>query len=113
MPVLNSKGVMVGNISAEHIFFIATVRNKMYFLQQPCGKFLEAVDKHGRNWDVKSNAITCRASDSVKDVVERMQAAKIHRVYLCDDKDHPYRVVSYRDLIGSLSGADTTDDVFG
>jgi CBS-domain-containing membrane protein len=104
VPVLNAEGVMVGNISAEHIFFIATVRNKMYFLQLACGKFLEAVAKHGRSWDVKSNAITCRSADTVKDVVKRMQAAKIHRVYLCDDNDRPYRVVSYRDLICALSG---------
>lgn len=103
VPVLNDEGAMIGNISAEHIFFVSIVGNKMYLLQLPAAKFIEYVSNSSHAWDIKSNAITCRASDTLLSVMQTMSAAKIHRIYLSDDAGRPYRVISQTDLLAKLT----------
>lgn len=46
--------------------------------------------------------ITCQKSDTIKDVILKLDAAKIHRIYVVDVEENLEGVVTLRDIISKL-----------
>ena len=46
-----------------------------------------------------SLAVTCLASETVRDVVERMNPRRVHHVYVCDDERRPVAMVTPNDVL--------------
>ena len=47
--------------------------------------------------------VTCLASETVRDVVERMVSRRVHHVYVCDDERRPVAMVTPNDVLGALA----------
>lgn len=55
--------------------------------------------------------IRCYGGDTLKEVLTRMSSARIHRIYLCDDKGFIIRVVSLGDILVKFTAALASLDV--
>ena len=43
------------------------------------------------------------ASETVRDVVERMVSRRVHHVYVCDEERRPVAMVTPNDVLGALA----------
>lgn len=102
VPVLGYEGGLVGNISARHVYYIITGPNKLRLLKMKASEFLATVHDEQGGWNIRNTAITCKASDTLAHVMTVMDAAHIHRIYLCDDHRRPYRVISLCDVLAKF-----------
>ena len=51
----------------------------------------------------KRKPVTCLASETVRDVVERMVSRRVHHVYVCDEERRPVAMVTPNDVLGALA----------
>lgn len=65
----------------------------------PISQFIDYRSMRQGRWNIGHFAITCRAEDSLESIMARLSTAKIHRIYLCDDNEKPYRVISLCDIL--------------
>mgnify|MGYP001279233399 CR=1 FL=1 len=89
----------MGNISARDMYLIASVPNKVTMLHLPASRFIDYRSMRQGTWDTAIAAITCKGTDSLGGIMKRLAEAKIHRIFLTDDNDHVYRVISLCDVL--------------
>ncbi len=94
--------MLIGNISARHVYYIITARNKLRLLKMAANHFIATTSEQEATWDIKNTAITCKKADRLADVIKRMDAARIHRIYLVDDHSRPYRVIALCDILAKF-----------
>lgn len=102
VPVLGEDGVLIGNISARHVYYIITARNKLRLLKMAANHFIAATSDQEATWDIKNTAISCKKTDKVSDVIKRMDAARIHRIYIVDEHNRPFRVIALCDVLAKF-----------
>ena len=51
----------------------------------------------------KKKLVTCLASETVRDVLERMVSRRVHHVYVCDDERRPVAMVTPNDVLRVLA----------
>jgi len=100
VPVLGLGGEVVGNISARDLRAVFTSPDLYAALFRPLSQFIALV--HGDQIDASAPAITCRASHSLRHVIQQLTTSRIHRVYVVDDKSKLVSVVSLTDVISAL-----------
>lgn len=110
VPVLGVSGEMVGNISARHSYFVITARNKLRVLNMKASAFLAWANDQESSWNIKNTAIVCKPADSLGSVLIKLAAARIHRIYLCDEQRRPYRVIALCDILQQF-GASASEQV--
>lgn len=95
--VTGEYGALVGVVSARDIQ-LALRHNKLYnTMHEPVREFLEAKTC---TTDIERNpAVTCVGSDTIKAVILKITAAKVHRVFVVDEDEIPIRCVSLTDII--------------
>eukprot|EP00051_Salpingoeca_urceolata_P026251 m.476623 g.476623 ORF g.476623 m.476623 type:complete len:342 (-) comp20593_c0_seq1:202-1227(-) len=103
IPVVGEDGDLVGNISAGHAYYVIVSTNMARLLQMTCTKFLASIASGDARADIRNTAITCKADDSLKNIVSRLASARIHRIYLVDDERRPLRVISLCDILSKFA----------
>ncbi len=99
MPVIGVGGSMIGHISARHVYYILTSPSHLRLLKTPANRFLALIENKSKTFDIKSTAITVKPADSVGHVMQKMDKAHIHRVYVEDAHGHLIRTVSLCDIL--------------
>lgn len=44
-----------------------------------------------------------RGEDTLRDVMARMSAAEVHRIFLCDEAEHLVRIISLGDILAKFT----------
>ncbi len=77
---------------------LALKQNKLYnVLHGPLRSFMEAKSSSGVI--EKNPAVTCVATDTIRTVLQKISAARVHRVFLVDEDETPVRCISLTDII--------------
>ncbi|KAL8097875.1 SNF1-related protein kinase regulatory subunit gamma-1-like [Apium graveolens] len=107
VPVVESDGKAVGNISIRDIQFLllapAIYKEYRYMTAK---NFLTAIrhylKEHEQSTPFSSGMITCRRDDTLKEVIIKLDSMKIHRVYVVDEEGNLEGVITLRDIISKL-----------
>lgn len=102
LPVVDADGRLVGTLSARDVRFVLLNSEKYVFLRLPINKFP----------DLTRRVETCAPQDSLRTVINKLVATKIHRVYLLDPSGRPDRVIALSDVIARFV-KEPSDDYFG
>lgn len=97
LAIVNGRGELVGNLSASNIRG-TDPRLILEALKLPVIKFLEAT---GRRF----HPVTAVTTDNVESVLQRIVAARIHRVWVVNSAFAPIGVISLGDLLGQIVDA--------
>jgi len=109
--VVNSKGVLVGNISATDIKLIGWNSEYWKLMGLPINSYLRELATHPEN-TVKSylstivkgeiKVLACTPLDTLSCAIKSMCYFNIHRIYIVDENCKPVGVVSTSDIITEL-----------
>lgn len=95
LPVVDSNGSLLGNLSSSDLRGL-TIENAKSVLS-PVSEFLNLGTRP---------VISCKATTSLKNVVEQLLNNKVHRVWIVDDESKVVGVVTLTDLITKFSPYD-------
>ncbi|KAH6797149.1 SNF1-related protein kinase regulatory subunit gamma 1 [Perilla frutescens var. hirtella] len=108
VPVVGSDGnKAVGNISIRDIQFLLIAPGIYKDYRSITTKhFLTAVrsyleERHNES-PMLSGMVTCRRSDTLKEIIAKLDAMKIHRIYVADEAGNLEGVITLRDIISKL-----------
>lgn len=108
LPVVSSNGKKaIGNISIRDIQYLL-LAPEIYkeFRSITTKNFLTAVkgylEKHQKDSPLLRAMVTCRKSDTLKDVIMKLDSMDIHRIYVVDDLGNLEGVITLRDIISKL-----------
>lgn len=110
VPLLDENGAVVGCISDRHIRSVllkgSSRRPLHQILAMSATEFLASLPPdHARHGDMHP-AIICKASDKLGDIIKKLAASRIHRIFLVDEHHKPIRVISLCDIIELLLAAE-------
>jgi len=94
LAVVDQTGKLVGNTSGRDLKLFV---QKQETLEQPIMQFLNKIRQE--SIDIKSPTISVRENETLKMVVAKLAATKIHRVFVTTPEYTPIRVVSVQDII--------------
>jgi CBS domain-containing protein len=97
VPVVGINGAIIGNVSARDVYGLMFASGKLHLLKMPTRRFLQRLT--GPQTDIRSLAVCCTGRDTLRDVMARMSAAKVHRIFLTDASDRLSRVISLGDIV--------------
>ena len=92
--MLDDENHIVDNISTHDMQTLILDPSKFLSLRHPIGTTQFQLHPPG--------AITCKSSDTLEDVMRKLNANYVHRVYVVDEENHPVGVVSLRDIIAAF-----------
>ncbi|TVU13971.1 hypothetical protein EJB05_37411 [Eragrostis curvula] len=108
LPVMDTSGAKaIGNISIRDVQYLLTAP-KIYKEHRSITTkdFLTAVrnllqEQHELS-PLLHDVITCKTGDTIKDIILKLDSAKISRIYVVDDKGNTEGVITLRDIISKL-----------
>jgi len=102
LPVLDSDGKLLANISARDLRVIASDPKMFQHLYLDAGDFVT----HIRMADVATKtvhpSISVTLEESFQRVIAKLAAAHIHRIYVTDQQRMPVSVISLHDIIAKI-----------
>ncbi|XP_020112017.1 SNF1-related protein kinase regulatory subunit gamma-1-like isoform X2 [Ananas comosus] len=108
LPVVDGSGKKaIGNISVRDVQYLLTAPEIYKDYRSITAKdFLTAVRKYLHNHREPSailqEVISCKRDETIKDIILRLDSAKIHRIYVVDEDDGVEGVITLRDIISKL-----------
>jgi len=103
VAVVNEKNELVGNISAsdlKQIGYDAKMFSKLYLK-------IDEFMKHIPPNDVFNGPICVQKTATYEEVVEKLQLAQVHRIYVVGNDKKPIGVISQLEILKALRGANT------
>ena len=97
LGVCDATGALVANVSASDLRGLTPER--LDSLASDVRDFLEDARGAGE----REHPATCLATETVRDVVERMVARRVHHVYVCDAERRPVAMITPNDVLGVLA----------
>ena len=97
LGVCDATGALVANVSASDLRGLTPER--LDSLASDVRDFLEDARGAGE----RERPATCLATETVRDVVERMVARRVHHVYVCDAERRPVAMITPNDVLGVLA----------
>eukprot|EP00730_Choanoeca_flexa_P007932 TRINITY_DN12415_c4_g2_i17.p1 TRINITY_DN12415_c4_g2~~TRINITY_DN12415_c4_g2_i17.p1 ORF type:complete len:343 (+),score=99.98 TRINITY_DN12415_c4_g2_i17:363-1391(+) len=94
VPMLNGHKKIEGVVSVRDARQLLLQPTRFRFMRQPLELF---ENLHVAPFDHK--AVCCKLNDTLRDVIDRLLANSIHRLFMIDDDDHVIGVVALRDVI--------------
>lgn len=88
-------GALVGNLSASDLRVIGSKDHSWSTLHLPCGEFVATARKDSHIKQI----LAVHRDATFYDVVKLFKAQRAHRIYVVDDKNIPFGVVSTIDLL--------------
>lgn len=108
LPVVSSNGKKaIGNISIRDIQYLL-LAPEIYkdFRSITTKNFLTAVkgylEKHQKDSPQLRAMVTCKKSDTLKEVIMKLDSMEIHRIYVVDELGNLEGVITLRDIISKL-----------
>lgn len=108
LPVVDaSETKAIGNISIRDVQYLLTAPEIYKDYRSITAKdFLTIVrtyleEQHEASPMLRS-VITCKRSDTLKDIILRLDSEKIHRIYVVDEEDKLEGVITLRDIISRI-----------
>jgi CBS domain-containing protein len=99
------RGRLVANVSASDLRGLTRERLETMasdVLEFVAGEPENASDARNETNARKRKPVTCLASETVRDVLERMVSRRVHHVYVCDDERKPVAMVTPNDVLRVL-----------
>eukprot|EP01132_Coremiostelium_polycephalum_P004540 gene4540-5656_t len=94
--VVDSQKKIVGVISEHDLNIIKSHCQYLSLLYLPISEYLEALQKICGQ---PRSTITCKKTDSFKDVVQKITENKIHRIFVVDDDNRLEGIISLVDIL--------------
>lgn len=94
LPVVNSDGSIIGNVSASDIFALVNDASRLSHMTITLQEMKE--------FDIAPlniAPVVCRSSDTLISVLRNIYSSGVHRIYLVDGRNRPVRVISLCDII--------------
>ncbi|KAG0491106.1 hypothetical protein HPP92_007969 [Vanilla planifolia] len=108
VPVVDETGKnVVGNISIRDVQYLLTAPDIYKTHRSITAKnFLSAVraylGEHQETSPHLQGVITCKRTDTLEDIILKLDSKKIHRIYVVDDNGSLEGVITLRDIISKL-----------
>jgi len=102
LPVLDSEGKLLANISARDLRLIATDPKMFSYLYLSAGDFVSHIRLSEPTAKTVHPTISCSLEENLLRVIAKMSAAKIHRLYVADSHRYPISVVTVHDIISKI-----------
>jgi len=90
LAVVDDGGKLVGTLSGSDLRGLS--HDKVTNVMLPVMEFLKGQGQGGHK------PVTCKNTETLKSVVERLVAEKVHRIWIVDNSDHPTGVISLSDI---------------
>jgi CBS domain-containing protein len=106
LGVCDTRGRLVANVSASDLRGLTHERLETMasdVLEFVSGEPENASDARNETNARKRKPVTCLASETVRDVLERMVSRRVHHVYVCDDERRPVAMVTPNDILRVLA----------
>ena len=102
LGVCDASGALVANVSASDLRGLTPER--LGALASDVADFVAGDGNEAAGFAAgAAKPVTCLASETVRDVVERMVSRRVHHVYVCDDERRPVAMVTPNDVLGALA----------
>eukprot|EP01133_Synstelium_polycarpum_P018035 gene18035-21529_t len=106
--VTDEQNRLVGVISDHDLNLIKSQGQYLNLLYQPITEYLSAIKKLT---NCPRNVVTCKKSDTFKDVVQKVAENKIHRIFVVNDENKLLGVISLLDILEFIvKSKQTTQD---
>ncbi|KAF3774973.1 SNF1-related protein kinase regulatory subunit gamma-1 [Nymphaea thermarum] len=108
LPVVDGSGLKpLGNISIRDVqYLLTTLEIYKEFRSITAKTFLTALRthlvEHHESSPLLLGTIACKNSDTLRDVILRLDGEKIHRIYVADEEGNLEGVITLRDIISKL-----------
>jgi len=99
VAVVDDKGHLVGNLSVRDLKVMAPDGGLFWRLYGSAKNFLDKLHQEYAGSGRPSSVQTCTVNDTLKHIINKLAANRIHRLYVVDDKNVPIGVVSLRDVL--------------
>lgn len=100
VAVVDEQGILTANLSLTDVRNVASPQAITY-LNGPVSQFINYV--HHNDFNTKYPSVATRDTATFKQLIARMTAAGIHRIYLEDEMKKPIGVISMSDIMRFLS----------
>lgn len=102
VPIINKSigKQIVANISCKDARAAAKDPSKIHLLYAPLSQFL--AEKNKKQIDIETPSITCSSNDTIRTVIDRIVANRIHRVYVLDKTNAPQAIITLTDVLKAL-----------
>jgi CBS domain-containing protein len=105
LGVCDASGALVANVSASDLRGLTPER--LGALASDVADFVAGDGNETAGFAAgaagEKKPVTCLASETVRDVVERMVSRRVHHVYVCDEERRPVAMVTPNDVLGALA----------
>jgi CBS domain-containing protein len=113
VPILDSEGEIITNISSKELRNVLTDPQFLDKLQLPAERFASELKSKTflHNAETMYPKICCKFSHKFIDVLSKLAATKIHRIYVVEDGSRPIGVISLDDIVAKVFELATKKEV--
>eukprot|EP01112_Ceratiomyxa_fruticulosa_P008294 TRINITY_DN2147_c0_g1_i4.p1 TRINITY_DN2147_c0_g1~~TRINITY_DN2147_c0_g1_i4.p1 ORF type:complete len:315 (+),score=46.60 TRINITY_DN2147_c0_g1_i4:441-1385(+) len=105
IPILDSEGKVLANISARDLRAIANDQKMFHYLFLDVGDLVTHIRLSEPTAKTVHPSISCSFDDSLSKVIAKLSAAHIHRIYVTENR-LPCSVVSLHDIVTKIVNFD-------
>lgn len=113
VPIVDTNGEIITNVSSKDLRHILTDEYFLDKLHLTAEKFVS--DLKSKTFLHKSETmypkICCKFSSTFGEVLHKLAATKIHRIYVVDEHEHPIGVISLHDIVSKVYEVATNKEV--
>lgn len=104
VPIVDSDGSIITNISSRDLRNVLTDPNFFEKLQLPAERFASDLKSKSflHNAETMYPKICCKFSNKFAEVLHKLAATKIHRIYVVENTEKPVSVISLDDIVSKI-----------
>jgi len=104
VPIVDSEGAIITNVSSRDLRNALTEPDFFEKVLLPVERFVSDLKSRTflPNAETMYPKICCKFTSKFGDVIHKLAATKIHRIYVVDDHERPVGVISLHDVIGKI-----------
>jgi len=89
LAIIDDEGKLINNISASDLKGVT--KETFWKLELPIEKILGDREK--------LPPLTCKSSDTLADIIQRVSDCRVHRIYVVDSSNHPTNVITLTTIL--------------
>jgi len=104
VPIVDSEGEIITNVSSRDLRNVLTDNTFFEKLQYPVEKFVSDLKSKTfmHNAETMYPKICCKFTNTFVEVLHKLAATKIHRIYVVDNAEKPIGVISLDDIVSKF-----------
>lgn len=113
VPIVDVEGEIITNVSSKELRHVLTDPHFFDKLQLPAEKFVSELKSKTflHKTETMYPKICCKFSSKFGEVLHKLAATKIHRIYVVDESEHPIGVISLDDIVSKVFELATNKEV--